>query len=101
MSVRTCKTCVTSLTLAAVTVAANGMPWASVSTWCLLPDLPRSVGFGPVSSPPSGASTKEASINARSQSIPALLRCLRLFHKLLGSDGAEVPLPHRHHRFLL
>ncbi len=28
---------------------------ASVITWCLLPDRPRSVGFGPVSSPPSAA----------------------------------------------
>ena len=47
--------CVTSLTLAAVTVALRGIPCASVSIWCLLPGLPRSVGFGPVSSPPSGA----------------------------------------------
>ena len=59
----------TSGTLAAVTVADNGTPRASVITWCLLPDLPRSVGFGPVSSPPSGALAKEASISARPQSI--------------------------------
>ena len=35
----------------------------------LAPGLPRSVGFGPVSSPPSGALAKEASIRARRQSI--------------------------------
>ena len=31
---------------------ANGMPLASVITWCLLPGLARSTGLGPVSSPP-------------------------------------------------
>ena len=41
-----------SLTLAAVTEEASGMPLASVITWCLLPGLARSTGLGPVSSPP-------------------------------------------------
>lgn len=39
-------------TLAAVTTATIGVPSASVRMWCLLPGLPRSVGFGPVASPP-------------------------------------------------
>ena len=30
------------------------MPFASTKTWRLVPGLPRSVGFGPVSSPPFG-----------------------------------------------
>src|SRR6266540_3789445 len=38
MPANTWKTCVTSLTLAAVTVAFKGMPWASVNTWCLVPE---------------------------------------------------------------
>jgi hypothetical protein len=53
----------------AVTIAFNGIPCVSVKLWCLLPDLLRSVGFGPVSSPPSGALQKDASISARDQSI--------------------------------
>src|SRR5919198_56426 len=44
-------------------------PGASVKTWCLLPDWLRSVGLGPVSSPPAGALANEASISARDQSI--------------------------------
>lgn len=42
-----------SLVLAAETATARGRPVASVSTWSLLPGLPRSTGLGPVSSPPS------------------------------------------------
>jgi hypothetical protein len=36
------------------TATASGMPWASDSTCSLLPFLPRSTGFGPVSDPPGG-----------------------------------------------
>src|SRR5262245_46215003 len=45
------------------------MPWASTTAWCLLPFFPRSVGFGPVSSPPPSARAKELSTAARDQSI--------------------------------
>lgn len=41
-----------SLTFAAVRPAVSGMPLRSTSTWCLLPGLPRSVGFFPVAWPP-------------------------------------------------
>jgi hypothetical protein len=34
------------------TATASGMPWASDSTYSLLPFVPRSTGFGPVSDPP-------------------------------------------------
>lgn len=37
------------------TATASGRPWASDSTCSLLPFLPRSTGFGPVSNPPFGA----------------------------------------------
>src|SRR5262245_43592135 len=59
----------TSGTLAAVTVADNGMPCASTTAWCLLPFFPRSVGLGPVSSPPPSARANELSTAARDQSI--------------------------------
>src|SRR5262245_16736660 len=45
------------------------MPWASTTAWCFVPFLPRSVGFGPVSSPPPRARAKELSTAARDQSI--------------------------------
>jgi hypothetical protein len=43
---------VVSLTLAAVNTIASGMPWRSTTRWRFVPCLPRSVGFGPVFSPP-------------------------------------------------
>jgi hypothetical protein len=49
-----CRACL-SWVLAAETAVANGSPAPSDSTWILLPDLPRSTGFGPVSGPPLGA----------------------------------------------
>jgi hypothetical protein len=42
-----------SWVLAAESATARGMPLRSTSSWYLLPGLPRSVGFGPVSSPPA------------------------------------------------
>src|SRR3712207_1084681 len=41
-----------SCRFAAETSTLSGSPSASTSRWYLLPALPRSVGFGPVSSPP-------------------------------------------------
>ena len=43
---------VTSCRWAPVPPAAQRHPLASVITWCLLPGLPRSVGWGPVCAPP-------------------------------------------------
>src|SRR5262245_44924682 len=60
---------VTSLVFALVTLAARGMPWPSVTMWCLLPNLLRSVGLGPVFSPPPKARANDASTVARAQSI--------------------------------
>jgi len=42
-----------SWVLAADSSTVSGMPRRSTSRWYLDPDLPRSVGFGPVSSPPA------------------------------------------------
>jgi hypothetical protein len=41
-----------SWTFAAVSRMASGTPWPSVMTWRFDPALPRSVGLGPVRSPP-------------------------------------------------
>jgi hypothetical protein len=45
---------VVSCTLAAVCLITSGMPRLSTTIWRFEPDLPRSVGFGPVASPPRG-----------------------------------------------
>src|ERR1700759_2427237 len=50
-----------SLTLAAVAVQATGTPSPSTAIWYLVPRLARSVGFGPVSSPPRLARTEQVS----------------------------------------
>ena len=47
-------TWLTSASLAPVTAVAKGIPWASVRTWCLVPNLARLVGSGPVALPPRG-----------------------------------------------
>src|SRR5688500_17674182 len=50
-----------SLTLAAIAAQAIGTPSPSTATWYLVPRLPRSVGLGPVRSPPRLARTEHAS----------------------------------------
>lgn len=52
-----------------VTWMASGMPLASTRTWTFEPHLRRSVGFGPVFSPPLGAFVVALSTSARDQSI--------------------------------
>jgi hypothetical protein len=43
---------VESCALAVESRTASGMPFRSTTTWYLVPAFPRSVGFGPVCSPP-------------------------------------------------
>src|SRR3712207_2634150 len=47
--------------MAAEGMAASGMPSVETTTWYLGPGLPRSVGLGPVSSPPRLARTEQLS----------------------------------------
>src|ERR1700761_1332065 len=49
------------VTVAAVTVQATGTPSSSVAIWYLVPRLARSVGLGPVRSPPRLARTEQVS----------------------------------------
>ena len=61
-----------SLTLAAETITASGKPPRSTTIWRFVPDLPRSVGLGPLASPPPGAGMLAESSEARDQSsLPA------------------------------
>ena len=57
-----------SCVFAPVTATAIGSPAASTSKWYFEPDFPRSVGFGPVSSPPLFARTLTLSKAVRDQS---------------------------------
>src|SRR4051794_19969980 len=50
-----------SLTFAAVAAQATGTPSPVVAMWYLVPRLPRSVGLGPVRSPPRLARTEQLS----------------------------------------
>ena len=50
-----------SCTLAGEGMTASGRPSVETTTWYLVPGLPRSVGFGPVSSPPRLARTEQLS----------------------------------------
>src|SRR3954466_14231062 len=50
-----------SLTFAAVAAQATGTPSPVAAMWYLVPRLPRSVGFGPVRSPPRLARTEQLS----------------------------------------
>ena len=48
-----------SWTLAGEGTTASGRPSVETTTWYLVPDLPRSVGFGPVNSPPRLVRTEQ------------------------------------------
>ncbi len=63
--------CPTSAALAPVNVVASGMPPPSVITWCLLPGFERSVGFGPVFSPPPRARQRRT-VNNRTRPVDAV-----------------------------
>src|SRR4051812_8372560 len=56
--------------LAPSTARPTGTPRASVSRLRFVPSLPRSVGFRPVRSPPSGALVIAPSIASQDQSSP-------------------------------
>src|SRR5262252_455224 len=56
--------------LAPSTASPTGTPLASVRTLRLAPSLPRSVGFLPVRSPPSGALVIAPSLAIQDQSSP-------------------------------
>jgi transposase len=70
--------------IAGIHAAASGMPWASTSTWCLIPGRPRSVGFGPLSSTPPNARAKLASTAANT---PAHVPEVNVLVPLVDSAG--------------
>jgi hypothetical protein len=58
-----------SWTFAAERRTASGIPLRSTTRWDLLPRLPRSAGFGPISAPPRLARTLTLSMLARERSM--------------------------------
>src|SRR5919112_928946 len=93
------RSCLTSGVLAPVRVFPRGMPVASVSRWCLLPGLARSVGLGPVLPPAPTARTEALSTTAWDQSIlPAPCGCPQACARGSGTavvwaEGEEVRSP--------
>jgi hypothetical protein len=81
---------VVSLTLAAVNTIASGTPWRSTTRWRFVPCLPRSVGFGPVFSPPLER------VLSRHQWRLGSSRCDRLGRADLARPGGGGP---RHQTF--
>ena len=77
-----------SFRFAPVKRTASGTPRWSQIRWLLLPRLARSVGFGPVWSPPYTARMEQLSTTARDQSIhvtsPTAIRFRRFGYTLLG-----------------
>ena len=91
---------VTSCTLAPVKRTARGTPWASVTIWCLLPALARSVGLGPVRSPqncPYGSAVHHCS--APIQPVGSLQAFQTAQMYPLPDPGYLPQRLHRHHRF--
>jgi hypothetical protein len=78
-----------SWVLAAESATARGMPLRSTSRWYLLPGLPRSVGFGPVSSPPLGADAERVEAGARPVELALAAELVeQLVVELLPDAGA-------------
>src|ERR671916_267195 len=67
-----------SWTLAAEGMAASGMPSVEATTWYLVPGLPRSVGLGPVSSPPRLARTEQLSTTTSQEAASGPERTIRI-----------------------
>jgi hypothetical protein len=69
----------------AVWIIESGMPPRSTTTWRFEPDLPLSVGFGPVLWPPRGRP------HSLSPKTPSPSRCGRLLPNDPGACGAAAP----------
>src|SRR4051812_22917173 len=79
-----------SLTLAAVAAQATGTPSPVVAMWYLVPRLPRSVGFGPVRSPPRLARTEQLSrIRSGSPRSIATSRACTRWSRLTAAQPAS------------
>src|SRR3954466_6231081 len=66
-----------SWTLAAEGTTPRGMPSVATTTWYLVPALPRSVGLGPVSSPPCLARTEQLSTTTSQEATSGPERTIR------------------------
>src|SRR3712207_6976655 len=66
-----------SWTLAAEGTTPGGRPSVATTTWYLVPALPRSVGSGPVSSPPRLARTEQLSTTTSQEVTSGPARTIR------------------------
>ena len=66
-----------SWTLAAEGTTPSGRPSVATTTWYLVPALPRSVGLGPVSSPPRLARTEQLSTTTSQGAASGPARTIR------------------------
>src|SRR4051794_21177618 len=74
---RRCRKRRVSWTLAAEGTAPSGRPSVATTTWYLVPALPRSVGLGPVSSPPCLARTEQLSTTTSQEATSGPERTIR------------------------
>src|SRR3954451_8404981 len=74
---RRCRKRRVSWTLAAEGTAPSGRPSVATTTWYLVPGLPRSVGLGPVSSPPCLARTEQLSTTTSQGATSGPARTMR------------------------
>src|SRR4051794_25694839 len=75
---RRCRKRRVSWTLAAEGTAPSGRPSVATTTWYLVPALPRSVGLGPVSSPPRLARTEQLSTTTSQGAASGPARTMRI-----------------------
>src|SRR3954447_23104669 len=85
-----------SWTLAAEGTAPGGVPSVATTTWYLVPALPRSVGLGPVSSPPCLARTDEQRCcSSIDDHVPGGALGSRVHHPDQGRHGPGAARPRR------
>src|SRR3954453_3535915 len=82
-----------SWTLAAEGMAPSGVPSVATTTWYLVPALPRSVGSGPVSSPPRPARTERLSTTTSQGATSGPARTIRTRATWTRRGKAVAPRP--------
>src|SRR5689334_16113299 len=87
-----------SWTLAAEGTTPSGRPSVEATIWYLVPALPRSVGLGPVSSPPRLARTEQLSTTTSQAATSGPARTIRIRATWTWRSRAVAPQPSRRRR---
>ncbi len=82
-----------SWTFAADGVIASGTPFRSTTTWRFEPDLPRSVGFGPVSAASRGGYTRRIQRRPRPVDLVRLPKPVEQHLVYLVPYACSLPIP--------